>query len=114
MSITDEIRRLRVGAGDPRTLLEAFRATTVYLERMDPLTIPLTMLDGLNWIKAFTSPDYLPEGTDYLAVTGERLLDTYLPALPRNTGVVLDAGTDTMLTLPPVKGIVAEELAVDA
>ena len=49
-----------------------------------------------------------------LAVTGERLLDHYLPALPRPTGVVFDNGAEHMMSLPPVRGIVSDELAVDA
>ena len=47
-------------------------------------------------------------------MTGERLLDHYLRALPRHTGVVFDNGTGHMMTLPPVRGIVSDELAVDA
>jgi len=116
-------RRYREGGGDPEAFLKAFRENTVYLQRIDPLSLPVVTVEGLNWLAAFSSPELLQahlaargESTDalYLAVTGERLLDHYLPALPRPTGVVFDNGSEHMMTLPPMRGIVADELAVDA
>lgn len=119
----EHARLYRDGAGDPEAFLRAFRASTVYLQRIDPLSLPMVTIDGLNWLAAFSSLELLKQhlearresvDVDYLAVTGERLLDHYLPALPRPTGVVFDNGAPHMMTLPPVRGIVADELAVDA
>jgi hypothetical protein len=116
-------RRYREGGGDPEAFLRAFRESTVYLQRIDPLSLPVVTVEGLNWLAAFSSPELLQghlaargESTEahYLAVTGGRLLDHYLPALPRPTGVVFDNGSEHMMTLPPVRGVVADELAVNA
>ena len=116
-------RRYYQGGGDPEAFVRAFRASTVYLQRVDPLSLPVVTIDGLNWLAAFSSTELLQQHlaargesteADYLAVTGERLLDHYLRALPRNTGVVFDNGAEHMMILPPVRGIVSEELAVDA
>ena len=120
MSIVDEARRMRAGEGDPEALMRAFRESTVFLQRTDPLSLPMVEWNGLNWIAAFSSLELLAQHlktqseVDYLAVQGERLLDTYLPAFPRHTGVVFDSGSEHMIALPPVKGIVRDELAVDA
>ncbi|MFD5828992.1 hypothetical protein [Lentzea sp. NPDC060358] len=115
-------RRYRGGEGDPEAFVRAFRASTVYLRREDPLSLPVITFGGLDWLAVFSGPDLLREhvaqrgepAADYLAVTGERLLDHYLPALPGRTGVVFDTGTEHMMTLPPVRGVVADALAVDA
>ncbi|MFD9703628.1 SseB family protein [Lentzea sp. NPDC059081] len=115
-------RRYRDGEGDPAAFVRAFRASTVYLRRVDPLSLPVVTFEGLDWLAAFSSPGLLAQhveargepAADHLAVTGARLLDHYLPALPRRTGVVFDTGTAHMMTLPPVRGIVADALAVDA
>lgn len=122
MSIVEEARRVRAGAGDPEALIREFRNSTMYVQRVDPLTLPLVELDGLSWVAAFSSLELLAEhlhkrneeNAGYLAVPGERLLDVYLPALPKRTGVVLDSGSAHMIALPPVKGIVGDALAVDA
>lgn len=122
MSITEEARRARAGEGDLDTLMRAFRESTLYIQRTDPLSLPLVELDGLKWIAAFSILELLAnhlnrrgeKDADYLAVSGERLLDTYLPALPKHTGIVFDCGTEHMIALPPVKDIVSDELAVDA
>ncbi|WP_086660709.1 SseB family protein [Lentzea kentuckyensis] len=116
-------RRYREGGGDPEAFVRAFRQSTVYLQRIDPLSLPVVTIEGLHWLAAFSSPELLQqhlaargESTEavYLAVTGGRLLDHYLPALPRRTGVVFDNGAEHMMSLPPVRGIVSDELAVDA
>src|SRR5690349_11126851 len=119
----EHARRYRNGEGEPEAFLEAFRASTVYLQRIDPLSLPVITIDGLSWLAAFSSLELLRHhleargesaGAGYLAVTGERLLDHYLRALPRPTGVVFDNGAGHMMTLPPVRGIVADDVAVDA
>ncbi|GAB2819572.1 SseB family protein [Lentzea nigeriaca] len=116
-------RRYREGGGNPEAFLKAFRQSTVYLQRIDPLSLPVIKIEGLNWLAAFSSLELLKQHLEarresidvsYLAVTGERLLDHYLPALPRPTGVVFDNGAEHMMTLPPVRGVVADELAVTA
>ncbi|MEV6240927.1 SseB family protein [Lentzea sp. NPDC051838] len=116
-------RRYRDGGGDPEAFLKAFRESTVYLQRIDPLSLPVVTIEGLNWLAAFSSPELLQhhlaargENTEatYLAVTGERLLDHYLRALPKPTGVVFDNGSEHMMALPPVRGIVPDDLVVTA
>lgn len=117
----ERARLYRNGVGDPEAFLVAFRASTVYLQRIDPLSLPMVSIDGLNWLAAFSSLELLRQyllarresaEADYLSVTGERLLDHILPALPRPTGVVFDNGADHMMALPPVRGIVSDDLAV--
>ncbi|GLZ33269.1 hypothetical protein Lesp02_54570 [Lentzea sp. NBRC 105346] len=111
---------MRAGEGDPEALIRAFRESTVYVQRIDPLSLPMVEMNGLKWIAAFSSLEKLAQHlkaqseVDYLAVQGERLLDTYLPAFPGRTGIVFDTGSEHMIALPPVKGIVSDELAVDA
>ncbi len=116
-------RRCRDGGGSPEAFVKAFRESTVYLQRIDPLSLPVVTIEGLSWLAAFSSPELLRrhlaargESTEaaYLAVSGQRLLDHYLRALPRPTGVVFDSGSEHMMSLPPVRGIVADDLAVDA
>ncbi len=87
-----EIARVRADTGGGRAMIEAFR--------MSVLLVPLLV-------------DSAAEQA-YLTVRGSRLLDVAIPGLGIPAGVAIDvAGAQPML-LPPVTGIVREEVAVDA
>ncbi len=77
---------------------------------------------GLRWIYAFTGPDTLTafaqargEGGEweFRQVYGARLLDETLAEVGVPCGVAVDVGSEGAFLLPPVKGIVPDEAAVD-
>ena len=119
--LTDLIERVRAGAGrgEGEAMVEAFR-TTVVLVPLEPDGL-LTAADvgGIRWVFAFTSPAELAAWTlarggdgdaeqPYLTTLGRRLL-TVAPV-----GVALDVAGDRPMLLPPMRGIVPDELALDA
>lgn len=76
---------------------------------------------GLRWIYAFTGTDTLTafaqsrgEGGEweYRQVYGARLLDETLAEIGVPCGVAVDVGTHEAFLLPPVKGIVPDEVAL--
>ncbi|MFC4496167.1 SseB family protein [Streptomyces ovatisporus] len=77
---------------------------------------------GLRWIYAFTGTDTLTafargrgEGGEweFRQVYGARLLDETLAEVGVPCGIAVDVGSEEAFLLPPVKGIVPDEVAVD-
>lgn len=112
------------GEGDGQRLVEAFRVSRVVLQVLeDPLRIVTLPARGLSWVPVFTDPEGLArflrargEGdreARFVTVSGAHVLDVYLPALPGPMGVVVDPLSRSPVVLPPVSGIVPEEIAVD-
>ncbi|GAA0534587.1 hypothetical protein GCM10011581_08300 [Saccharopolyspora subtropica] len=118
---------LHAGHGTVPDLVAAFRAATllvpvVVTESGLSLMLPRRSDEDLHWLVAFSSastlaaffaPSSPTQPVRYGTPTGEQLLDTYLPQLPRGTAVLLDAGAEHTVALPPVTGIVPDRLALD-
>ncbi|MDA3630050.1 SseB family protein [Saccharopolyspora sp. WRP15-2] len=119
--------------------LESFRADRTSIEQLAEVirgtgfVTPVSDEDGgvaliaarageLSWLGAFTSLPRMAEfyresgrGSDtvrYAEVTGAELLEQCLPALPRGTGLVIDAGSGHSTALGPVAGLVPDEIAL--
>lgn len=77
---------------------------------------------GVRWLFAFTDDAALERFAEArgeavperIPVYGARLLDQVIPRVDGPTGVAVDAGSPTGFALPPVVGIVPDEVAVDA
>ena len=123
--LTDLIERVRAGGGDGEAMVEAFR-TTVVLAPLGPGG-RLTAADagGIRWVFAFTSPDELAAWTlarggdgeaaqDYVTILGRRLLTVAPAGADRPVGVALDVAGERPMLLPPMRGIVPDELALEA
>ncbi|MEF9883962.1 SseB family protein [Streptomyces sp. P9-A4] len=104
-------------------LLGEFRRTAVLVPYDDHGSLWTADFNGVRWICAFSDEEALARfavargdaGREwtYRTVLGARLLDAMVPALPGPGGVALDAGSTDGLLLPPVAGIVPDEVAVD-
>jgi hypothetical protein len=103
--------------------LGEFRRTPVLLplgEQDAPLTADI---EGVRWIYAFSDEAALARfaiargegGREwaYRRVLGARVLDVGVPAVGVPCGVMVDAGSDDGMLLPPVAGIVPDACAVD-
>lgn len=79
--------------------------------------------NGVRWICAFSNEEALARFAEaqgdsnrewtYRTILGARLLDAMVPMLPGPAGVALDAGSANGVLLPPVAGIVPDQVAVD-
>jgi hypothetical protein len=124
--LTDLIARTRAGDGlAGEEMVSAFR-DAVLLVPQDPAgRLAAADSGGIRWLFAFTSPAELAawavaSGRDgdveqgYLTILGRRLLDVAPAGAEGPVGVAIDvAGTQPML-LPPMRGIVPAEFALDA
>jgi len=117
--LTDLIERVRAGRGDGEAMVEAFRTTVVLVPLEPGGGLSAADAGGIRWVFAFTSPAALAAWTlarggdgaseqPYLTTLGRRLL-TVAPV-----GVALDVAGDRPMLLPPMRGIVPDELALDA
>ncbi|MYR42003.1 hypothetical protein, partial [Streptomyces sp. SID5910] len=106
------------------TLVGEFRRTPV-LVPLDEDDVPLTGdHGGVRWIYAFIDEEALARFAmargqqsrewPYRRVLGARLLDVGVPAVGVPCGVAVDVGSDEAVLLPPVLGVVPEDVAVDA
>ncbi|WP_229928127.1 SseB family protein [Kitasatospora indigofera] len=117
------VRMVRAGAGDPGVMVGAFRSSVVFVPRDADGRVWSGDEGGIRWLFAFSSEAAMaafararghggPE-LEYLTVRGSRLLDVAVGAVGRPCGVALDvAGAEPML-FPPVRGIVADAVALD-
>ena len=132
-TLAAEIHDLYDGQGDGDRLLAAFRAAALYVPFAEDEAMCSGEADGIRWLHAFTSLTELERftrtrveaGTDpgwgggrihYWTVLGSRLLDIAVPAAVRETraptGIAVDVGGVRPLLLPPVSGIVPDQVAV--
>ena len=120
--LTDLIERVRAGEGAGEAMVEAFRTTVVFAPRERDGRIAAADAGGIRWIFAFTSPAELAAWTlarggdgdaeqPYITVLGRRLLTV---DAGRPLGVALDVAGARPMLLPPMRGIVPDELALDA
>ncbi|MER7845703.1 hypothetical protein ABTZ03_17355 [Kitasatospora sp. NPDC096077] len=121
--LVHHVRMLRAGAGDPLVMLAQFRLSAVLVPRWGDEAVWSADQGGLRWIFAFSSEQELAafvrskglplDGFRYMTVLGSRLLDVAVPGLGVPGGIALDtAGKEPML-LPPLRGIVPDEVALD-
>ncbi|MFE6775247.1 hypothetical protein [Streptomyces sp. NPDC057702] len=126
MGLTEECARTRAGHGDPAALLGEFRRALVLV----PLVrggLLSGVYGGIRWIHAFTDEGALTRfllargqrptsETEYAAMRGARLLDAVIPRYADGPcGVALDvADPDQAMFLPPMVGVVPDEVALDA
>lgn len=121
------VSAVRAGDGDMDLVVQLFRNTTLWVETDSDErghAVRSVQVQGLHWLPVFSSLPNLAlfcqagdrgdQQITYGTVTGDEILESCLPALPFGTGVVLDAASDHVLTLPPVAGFVPDSLAVDA
>lgn len=122
-SLAAQIVAVHDGQGDPGRLMAGFR-DTILLVPLGPRTTVLTSNSGgLRWILAFTSQselarysvarDEADQERRYITARGDRILDEFLPAVDPPCGVAIDIAGDRPMMLPPVRGIVADAIAVD-
>ncbi|MFF2146372.1 SseB family protein [Kitasatospora sp. NPDC058190] len=114
---------LRAGAGDPAVLLAQFRLSAVLVPLWGAEAVWTADERGLRWILAFSSEEELAvfvrskdlplAGFPYLTVLGSRLLDVAVPGLGVPGGIALDVAGGEPMLLPPVRGIVPDEVALD-
>ncbi|GAA4619502.1 SseB family protein [Saccharopolyspora hordei] len=125
-ALLDVLHRFRAGQASLEHLAAALRDTTLFtaVSDEDGGTALITARSGeTSWLAVFTSPARMAEfhrrsgrGADavrYAEVTGADLLDQCLPALPRGTGLVVDAGSGHRTALAPVPGLVPDQIALE-
>lgn len=124
--LMEAVQAARAGHADQQQLVSAFRAATVYVEAIPTddgdRALQWVHQGGLTWVPVFTSLQTLAafyseagrgdDQIDYGELTGAELIDHCLPQLPRGTGMILDPISDHVLALPPVAGIVPDDLAI--
>ncbi|MEV0086489.1 hypothetical protein [Saccharopolyspora sp. NPDC050642] len=112
-----EALRFRRTVQRPADLVATFRRSGVYLEyASDPPAVPVVHVAETPWLPVFSDLRYFAEyrrrrgegdRAEYLALTGARLLDGYLPGLPQGTNVLLDPLQEHAVAL---NGIAPESL----
>ncbi|MFI9204706.1 SseB family protein [Streptomyces sp. NPDC053048] len=121
----NEIDALYAEAARPAALIGEFRRTPVLVPLDEAGGLWSVEWDGIRWLCAFSDETALArfavargltaEGAwEYRSVLGARLLDVVVPAVDGPTGVALDVGGERPALFPPVRGIVPDEVALDA
>ncbi|MEU7136883.1 SseB family protein [Streptomyces sp. NPDC046261] len=112
-------------AGHPAALVGEFRRTAVLVPLDEADGLWSVELGGIRWICAFTDVAALARFAvehglaedgewTYRSVLGARLLDVVVPQVGGPAGVALDVGSERPMMFPPVRGIVPDEVALDA
>ncbi|MER5445599.1 SseB family protein [Streptomyces sp. NPDC002766] len=107
--------------GDPRAAVGEFRRSEVLVPVVDDSVLSVEA-GGIRWLFAFTDDAALERFArargeavpERVPVYGARLLDQVIPRLGGPAGIAVDAGSPTGMVLPPVRGVVPDEAAVDA
>ncbi|MFC4500596.1 MULTISPECIES: hypothetical protein [Streptomyces] len=122
--LAERIAERRNGVGDPRALVGEMRRS-VLLVPMAGGGLWSARSGGVRWICGFTDEAALArfalrqapgdQPMDYAALLGARIVDEIVPALDEPAGLAVDIATeDGSMFFPPVVGIVADAVAVDA
>lgn len=110
--------------GDPRAVVGEFRRSEVLVPVVDETMLSVEA-GGIRWLFAFTDDAALERFArargeavpERVPVFGARLLDQVIPRVASRTGgptgIAVDAGSPAGLVLPPVRGVVPDEVAVD-
>ena len=123
--LSDLVETVRAGGGAGAAMVDAFRATPVLVPRDRTGRLAAADAGGIRWVFAFSTPAELARwalarGGDgdaeqpYVTILGRRLLTVAPAAADRPVGVALDVAGDRPMLLPPMRGIVPDELALDA
>ncbi|MGW4525930.1 SseB family protein [Amycolatopsis sp. NPDC004378] len=123
--LTRLIERVRAGADTGGAMVESFRTTVVLAPLAPGGRLAAADAGGIRWVFAFTSPAELAAwvlarggdgdaAQDYVTILGRRLLTVAPASADRPVGVALDVAGDRPMLLPPMRGIVPDELALDA
>ncbi|MEU4210381.1 SseB family protein [Streptomyces sp. NPDC026206] len=112
-------------AGHPAALVGEFRRTAVLVPLDEGGGLWSVEFGGIRWLCAFTDEAALAkfavahglaEGGEweYRSVLGARLLDVVVPKVGVPAGVALNVGSERPMMFPPVRGIVPDEVALNA
>ncbi|WP_328479221.1 hypothetical protein OHS71_11040 [Streptomyces sp. NBC_00377] len=123
-ALAERIAERRSGGGDPRALIGEMRRSVLLVPVADG-GLWSVRSGGVRWICGFTDEAALArfalhhgsadQPMDYAALLGARIVDEIVPALGEPAGVAVDIATqEGAMFFPPVVGIVAEAVAVDA
>ncbi|TQJ87579.1 SseB family protein [Streptomyces sp. SLBN-31] len=107
--------------GDLRRAVGRFRRSEVLVPVVDDSVLSVEA-GGIRWLFAFTDDAALERFArargeavpERVPVFGARLLDQVIPRVGGPAGIAVDAGSPAGMVLPPVRGIVPDEVAVDA
>lgn len=123
--LTGLVERVRGGEAAGAAMVERFRDTAVLVPLDGRGRLAAADAGGIRWVFAFTTPAelaawVLARGGDgdaeqrYVTVLGRRLLTVAPASHDGPVGVALDVAGDRPMLLPPMRGIVADDLALDA
>ncbi|MFI1015530.1 SseB family protein [Streptomyces sp. NPDC020965] len=123
-ALAERIAEQRRGVGDPRALVGEMRRSILLVPTVGG-GLWSAWAGGVRWICGFTDEAALArfalhhasgdQPMEYAALLGARIVDEILPALDEAAGVAVDIATeDGSMLFPPVVGIVADTVAVDA
>ncbi|MFD4468320.1 SseB family protein [Rhodococcus sp. NPDC058505] len=105
-----EVEAFRQGFGHPGQLTAALRDAPVLLPVTPDDRLLISTVRGVDWLCVFTGEAQYAAYLDargaaafarYRALPGGRVLDEIAAALPRPTGVVVDAAGPTPMAFPP-------------
>lgn len=118
-----QISRYFQGSGDPSALMTAVRAAVLLVPVHGTNALLTGLRGGLCWVYGFTSEAELAEFAvqretgdqewHYVTALGSRVLDEFLPALTAPCGLAVDVAGTRAMTFPPVRGVVADGIALD-
>ncbi|MCE7007991.1 SseB family protein [Kibdelosporangium philippinense] len=121
VALINACRALRAGTGETSYMLSTFRRTTVYAERLDNAIPVRDHPPGEGyWLPVYSSLQEMARSVQteclYFSLTGADLLDDMVPSMIRAHGravaVMLDPLAEHAMALPPVSGIVPDDVAV--
>ncbi|WP_438828446.1 hypothetical protein [Streptomyces hesseae] len=125
--LANEIAAMYDEAVHPASLVGEFRRTAVLVPLDRSGGLWSVEMHGIRWICGFTDMAALArfavargiaedeeEEWEYRAVLGARLLDVVVPAIGAPAGVALDIAGERPVMFPPVRGIVPDDVALDA
>lgn len=118
-----EIARVRSGTGSGESLVAVFRDAVVLLPQTADGSVVSGEYGGLRWLYAFTTEAELASWVvardgdvaaeqRYVTVRGSRVLDAALPQVGMPAGVAIDVAGARPMFLPPVRGVVPDDVAV--
>lgn len=121
----EEIARVWAGAGDEKAMIESFRGSVLLVPHLGDGYVVAGDCGDVRWLYGFTTPAELAawvvaRGGDgdvehgYVTVRGSRLLDVAVREVGVPAGIAIDAAGSRPMLLPPVRGIVPDDVAVDA